>query len=150
MNLEHLSIIKNDCNRQVWHYFERVPCDVLRIQDGRNSMPEFVVNHPQFGINILMNEFAELVPQKGDLCCIVATELVRYWKGDSRKWQGDKDKGIPPFDWVKLRTIYSVDGNHAKVIPFLSAPLRCFAFYSLQNNETHSKPNFELLPECAH
>lgn len=149
MNVEHLSLIKNDHNRQVWQYLERIPLDVVSIHE-RGMNTELMVVHPEHGTVLLPNSLAEIVPQKGDLCCVVATELERYWNGDYRKWQGDKDKGIPPFDWVKLRTIYSVDGNHAKVIPFLSAPLRCFAFYSLQTHETHSEPTIELLPECAH
>ena len=149
MNLQHLSIIRNDHDRQVWHYLERIPLDVISI-NGSGVNTEFVVIHPEYGTVLLPNSMAEIVPQKGDLCCVLAAELERYWNGDCRKWQGDKDKGVAPFDWVKLRTIYSVDGDHAKVIPFLSAPLRCFAFYSLQTNETYSTATVELLSASSY
>ena len=121
MNSNHLEYFLANQNRQLWHYFERVPCDVIRIQDSGNSAPEFVVNHPQFGIQVLMNEYAELVPQVGDDCILLAQLLEKYWGKNAYKYEG--------LDWSKPRRIYSIDNGLAKGLgsPLIVAPLRCFA-----------------------
>lgn len=115
-------------SRQLWHYTERIPCDVLKIQ--RDGHPvNFVVNHPSGENRVLPSHSAEIVPQVGDDCLLVASELVRYW--------GRTTKKPPDVDWSKLRRIYSIDGGQAKGLgsPLVIAPLRCFAFFSADDME---------------